>query len=353
MRTKTLLLFIFTLLLCLGFTQKSPTPLYFEVPKGWPKPTYDFKKNPLTEESFQLGKSLFYDPYLSSDGMVSCASCHFQGNAFSHRDHHASHGVGDKMGTRNSIALVNLAWSKNFMWDGAITDLVKQPANPITNPEEMNETMENVIAKLSKSKQYPLLFHNAFGSPEVTKDRILLALSHFLVMIKSTDTKYDKVMRKEDHFTKEEAHGYAIFKEKCASCHTEPLFTNNSFENNGLPMDSVFKDRGRMQITHSPKDALKFKVPSLRNSYYSADYMHDGRFSELKDVLNHYNTISPDKNTATQLKKPMHLTTEDIEDLYLFLGTLLDKGIMRNLKLAYTKDLYTEKEGIYRMKQKE
>lgn len=350
MRTKSIFLFVIVILLTLGFTQKSPTPIYFEVPKGWPKPTYDFKKNPITEESFQLGKSLFYDPYLSSDGMVSCASCHFQGNAFSHRDHHASHGVGDKMGTRNSIALVNLAWSKNFMWDGAITDLVKQPANPITNPDEMNETMENVIAKLSKSKQYPNLFHNAFGSSEVTKDRILLALSHFLVMLKSTDSKYDKVMRKEENFTAEESHGYSIFKQKCASCHTEPLFTNNGFENNGLPIDTVFKDMGRMKITNNSKDALKFKVPSLRNSYYSADYMHDGRFSELKEVLNYYNSIEPNNKIASQLKKPMNLSNDDIEHLYLFLGTLIDKSLMRNLKLAYTKDTYTEREGLNRMK---
>lgn len=161
------------MIFCISFIQKQTTPIYFEVPKGWPKPTYDFKKNPITEESFQLGISLFYDPYLSSDGMVSCASCHFQGNAFSHRDHHASHSVGNKMGTRNSITLVNLAWSKNFMWDGAVTDLIKQPANPITNPDEMNETMENVVAKLNKSKQYPILFNNAFGTSEINKERIL------------------------------------------------------------------------------------------------------------------------------------------------------------------------------------
>ncbi len=210
--------------------------------------------------------------------------------------------------------------------------------------------MENVIAKLSKSKQYPILFHNAFGSPEVTKDRILLALSHFLVMLKSTDSKYDKVMRKEANFTAEESHGYSIFKQKCASCHTEPLFTNNGFENNGLPMDTVFKDMGRMKITNHSKDALKFKVPSLRNSYYSADYMHDGRFSELKEVLNYYNSIEPNKKIASQLKKPMHLSNDDIEHLYLFLGTLLDKSLMKNLKLAYTKDTYTEREGLNRIR---
>lgn len=350
MRIKTILSFITTIIICIGFTQKQTTPIYFEVPKGWPKPIYDFKKNPITEESFQLGKSLFYDPYLSSDGMVSCASCHFQGNAFSHRDHHASHGVGDKMGTRNSIALVNLAWSKNFMWDGAVTDLIKQPANPITNPDEMNETMENVVAKLNKSKQYPILFNNAFGTSEINKEKILLALSHFLVMLKSTDSKYDKVMRKEDHFTKEEANGYTIFKQKCASCHTEPLFTNNSFENNGLPIDTVFKDMGRMKITNNSKDALKFKVPSLRNISFSADYMHDGRFSDLKDVLNYYNNIPQSKNLAHQLKKPMNLSKQNIEDLHSFLESLIDKNLMRNLKLAYTKDTYTEKEGTIRMK---
>lgn len=169
-------------------------------------------------------------------------------------------------------------------------------------------------------------------------------------MLKSSDSKYDKVMRKEDHFTKEEANGYTIFKQKCASCHTEPLFPNNSFENNGLPIDSVFKDMGRMKVTHNTKDALKFKVPSLRNISFSADYMHDGRFSDLKDVLNYYNNIPQSKNLAHQLKKPMNLSTQNIDDLYSFLETLIDKSLMRNLKLAYTKDTYTEKEGTIRMK---
>lgn len=352
MKIKTFILYFITLVLIFSFTQKNNTPLYFDVPKGWPKPTYDFEKHPLSQEGFELGKSLFYDPYISKDEMTSCASCHFQGNAFSHKDHHTSHGVGDKMGSRNSIALVNLAWSKTFMWDGAVTDLIKQPANPITNPIEMNETMENVVTKLNKSNTYPLLFEKAFGNREITQDRILQALSQFLVMIKSTDTKYDKVMRGEEQFTVSESNGYKIFKNNCAACHTEPLFTNNDFAYNGLPLDSIYKDVGRMKITHNPKDSLKFKVPSLRNIYFSADYMHDGRFANLEEVLQHYNALPKSKLLPKPLRKPMNLSEKDLTDLYDFLGTLIDKGIVRNLNLAYNLKVYTEREGLFRMKKK-
>ena len=134
------------------------TPLYLEVPQNWPKPKYDFKRNPLTEEGFQLGRNLFYDPILSKDNTISCQSCHLQQTGFAHVDHQLSHGIEGKIGTRNSMALINLAWSKDFMWDGGVNNLEVQPINPITNSLEMDEKLDNVVAKLQSSQKYKTLF---------------------------------------------------------------------------------------------------------------------------------------------------------------------------------------------------
>ena len=134
-----------------GFAKLAFTPIYFGVPKNWPKPHYDFSKNPLTEEGFQLGRNLFYDPILSRDNTISCASCHLQQTGFTHVDHDLSHGIEGKIGTRNSLTLQNLAWSKNFMYDGGVNNLEVQPIHPITSEIEMDETLENVVLKLQKS----------------------------------------------------------------------------------------------------------------------------------------------------------------------------------------------------------
>jgi cytochrome c peroxidase len=306
-----------------------------DIPKGWPKTTYDFKTNPLTQEKFDLGKELFYDPILSSDKMVSCASCHFQGNVFSHKDHSVSHGVGDVLGERNSISLQNLAWSENFMWDGRIRDLVSQPKSAITNPIEMNETMENVVKKLKEDANYVQVFNKAFPFEGITSNTISVALSQFMIMITSTNSKYDKVKKGVEVFTKEESEGYQIFKNNCASCHKEPLFSSAEFKSNGLKLDTDFKDYGRMNITKNKKDSLLFKVPSLRNIEYSMDYMHDGRFEKLEDVLNHYNSLSKNDYKSKELKVPFSFSDQDLVKLKLFLFTLTDPTYLRNKSFSF------------------
>lgn len=318
-----------------AFYKLDETPIYFEIPKGWPKPTYDFKKYPLTEEKFDLGRELFYDPILSSDGMISCASCHFQGNVFSHKDHSVSHGVADVLGERNSISLINLAWSKNFMWDGSVNNLIEQPITAITNPKEMNDNMDNVISKLKLKKHYIESFNLAFPKEGITSNSISIALSQFLVMIRSTGSKYDLVKNGKEKFTIEESRGYMIFKNKCSSCHKEPLFSSEEFKNNGLKLDDFFKDYGRMKITKIKMDSLKFKVPSLRNIIYSMDYMHDGRFQTLKEVFLHYNSLNNKDLVSEELKLPLNMSEEDIKNLESFLITLTDTTYLRNERLSY------------------
>ena len=198
--------------LSLSFVKKLTEPLYFEVPKGWPKPHYNFRDNPLTEEGFQLGRHLFYDPIISRDSTISCSSCHLQQTGFTHVDHQLSHGIEGKIGTRNSMALINLAWNKNFMWDGSINNLEVQAINPITSPIEMDEKLANIVSKLQNSTKYRALFTKAYGDDKVTSQRILKALAQFTVMLKSSNSKYDKMIRKEVEFSEREKRGYDLFK---------------------------------------------------------------------------------------------------------------------------------------------
>ena len=307
----------------------------FRVPKGWPKPAYNFKNNPLTLQGFELGKELFYDPILSSDSTINCASCHLSFTAFTHADHRVSHGIQGLLGTRNSPVLINLAWNTSFMWDGGVSNLEEQAINPITNPVEMNNKLSDVLEKLNHSHKYKKLFYVAFNDSAITSQKLLKALAQFTSNLVSCNSKYDSVMRKEKNasFTAQELNGYNLFKKNCASCHTEPLFTNFSFENNGLSLDTSFKDIGRMKITHNKTDSMKFKVPTLRNIEYSAPYFHDGRFNKLKEVIEHYTSGIVDNPTlAKQLKNKINLTKEEKKDLLAFLKTLTDKPFLYNLQ---------------------
>lgn len=323
---------IFVLLV--SFRTKQPE--LFKVPKGWPDPSYNFKKTPLNEQQIELGRTLFYDPILSKDSTISCSSCHLQYTAFTHIDHSLSHGIEGKIGTRNSPALVNLAWSKTLMWDGAITHINEQARAPITNALEMDERMEHVVEKLQASARYPSVFYDAFGDSVIKAELVLKAIGQYMLTLVSADAKYDSVKRGDAQFTEVENRGYAIFRKSCSSCHAEPLFTNGGFENNGLIVDGDLKDIGRMKVTKDPLDSLKFKVPTLRNIQYSYPYMHDGRFKNLNQVLNSYAMGVQQSTTLNpKLAKGIYLTAEQKGDLIAFLFTLTDKSFLHNPKFAY------------------
>jgi cytochrome c peroxidase len=310
----------------------------FTVPEYFPLPVYDFSKNPLTENKILLGRTLFYEPMLSKNNTISCESCHSPFSAFTHIDHTLSHGIHDSIGTRNSPTLINLAWQKYFMWDGAVNNLDMQALAPISHPSEMGSSINEVVEKLNASEKYRKLFYNAYGDNTATGEKTLKAISQFMLTLVSANSTYDKVMRKESNFTEQEANGYLLFKNNCASCHTEPLFTNGNFENNGLPMDLLLKDIGRMKVTSNKNDSLKFKVPSLRNIEYSYPYMHDGRFKKLSEVLNHYTSgIHQSKTLAPQLKTGTAFTSNEKVDIIAFLLTLSDKEFVFNPKFQYPK----------------
>lgn len=311
------------------------TPLQFVYPRNWPKPKYDFKKNPLTQEGFLLGRKLFYDQRLSIDSTVSCGSCHQQFAAFSTYEHNLSHGVNSSLTTRNAPALQNLAWQSDFMWDGGIAHLDLQPLNPLTATNEMGETLAGVIQKLQQDAEYKRMFTAAFGSSLINTQRMTKALSQYMLLLVSCNSKYDKVMRGEVAFLLPEQLGYDIFKQKCSSCHTEPFFTDLSYRNTGLPVDNTLNDEGRMHITGDRNDSLKFKVPSLRNVMVTFPYGHDGRFFSLMNVFDHYRRdLVVSATTDSLLQHKLLLSNYEIGQLTAFLNTLTDSVFLKSSMLA-------------------
>jgi len=309
--------------------------LEFVVPAHFPEPTYDISMNPPTEKGFLLGKQLFYDGRLASDGVVSCGFCHIQDFAFTHHTHIVSHGVDGALGTRNAQPLHNLAFMKDFTWDGAADHLDLQPIIPITNPVEMNNTFNTILDALKDNEGYVTMFEEAFENGEVNTDNMLKALSQFMLMMVSAESKYDKFLANDGTtLTQDEMDGLNLFNQKCASCHVGALLTDQTYRNNGLPMDPQYNDIGRERVTGLDSDRQKFKVPTLRNIEATFPYMHDGRLSTLEDVLDFYENGMVDSPTLdTQFFQPdgsigIPFDTGDKEKIIAFLKTLTDNNFI-------------------------
>lgn len=336
------ILFALSALLFSFHEEAEPTILQITISKNWPQPVYDFNKSPISEEGFILGRQLFYDPILSRDSTISCSSCHLQYTGFTHVDHKVSHGIEGRKGSRNSPALINLAWQKNFHWDGGVNHIEVQGINPITHHAEMDNSLEEVIKRLSSSKKYQSLFSNSFGDNQINTQTIMKALSQFTLSLVSNNSKYDKVMRKEKglKFTEQEKKGLKLFRKNCTSCHAEPLFTSSFFTSNGLKPDPEINDLGRYGITSNPKDSFQFKIPTLRNIEYTFPYMHDGRYRKLKDVINYYSEgIDPtNRHLSPLIKGPFHFSEHEKKDLLAFLLTLTDKEFLYNKQFSFPKD---------------
>ena len=338
------LVFVISLLTLLAFTATNQQGLF---PAHFPETVYSFDKNPLSKEKILLGRVLFYDPVLSANDEISCASCHSPYNAFTHVDHTLSHGIYDSIGTRNAPALMNLAWQSSFMWDGAINHLDMQALAPISHKGEMASSILEVVGKLNRSTIYPRLFYEAYGDSIATGEHTLKAISQFMLTLISANSKYDQVLRKEASFSEQELKGYEIFKTNCNSCHQEPLFSTYAFANNGLSVNATLNDLGKMTVSGNPKDSLLFKIPSLRNIEYSYPYMHDGSFESLGEVLNHYSEEKlKTPSLAKDLREPIQLSSNDKVDLTAFLLCLSDPEFIFNKENAFPKEtLLPSKEG--------
>ncbi|MBX7182453.1 MAG: cytochrome-c peroxidase [Bacteroidia bacterium] len=315
---------------------ESPVPFNLERPKLFPA-LEDFSLNPMTQEGIALGKKLFYDKRLSSDNTISCASCHKPEYNFSDGGQQFSKGVGGSVGTRNSMALLNMAWNTTFFWDGRESGLEAQIHDPVVNPIEMNEKWPQVVSKLQNSSEYPDLFCKAFGTNKIDSVLVTKAIAQFLRSITSSNSRFDKWIRQEISLTESETHGFEIFnteKGDCFHCHVpnNMLFMDNLFHNNGL--DATFTDKGLSGFTGNAYDEGKFKTPTLRNIVFSAPYMHDGRFATLEEVIEHYNQGGVPSATIDPMMKHvgtgLNLTEQDKLDLLNFLKCLTDSSVFEN-----------------------
>ena len=316
-------------------------PIDYRVPSNFPPLAYNMSNNPLTQKGFELGKKIFYDGRLASDGVISCGFCHIQEDAFTHHGHTFSHGVGDGIGTRNAPPIQNMAYQTQFFWDGAADHIEMLSMAPISNELEMNGNIIDIINMMKNDAEYKMLYKQAFQNGEVNSENMLKALAQFMTMLTSSNSRFDKYRRNETGgtLTQEELDGYTIFNQKCASCHATDIFTDNTFRNNGLPINPQIDDIGRMRVTGIEAQKYKFKVPSLRNIEKTAPYMHDGRFYTLDAVLNHNSSgvadtqnLDPSLNNNGTLGIP--LAASEKTKLIAFLKTLTDNEFLTNPLLS-------------------
>ena len=321
-----------------------PTPVELQLPAGAlaavGAPLLP-ANNPLTAEGIALGRLLFYEKALSNDLSMNCGSCHAQANAFA--DPRAfSVGTDGSVGTRNSMSLVNLAWSTKLFWDGRVEGLEAQAHDPVINPVEMRNTWPVVENRLNADAAYRQHFRNAFGTDVIDSTLVTRALAQFVRSLTSFDSPFDRFWYGGDStaLSEQAQNGLSLFisQGKCAGCHAPGLFTDNALRNNGL--DVMLADPGYGAVTGNSGDLGKFKVPTLRNIAVTGPYMHDARFTTLEEVLGHYNggvlMTSPNVDLHMDFwgMNPNPFSADEISDLTDFLNALTDPTLLNNPALA-------------------
>jgi cytochrome c peroxidase len=289
--------------------------------------------NPPTADTIALGRRLYYDPQLSVDGTISCASCHAPQFAFAD-EHTVSFGVGKKTGTRHAPTVINSAYSPLQFWDGRAPSLEEQAKGPITNPVEMAHSLDGVVKRLQADPKYVALFRKAWGKHPINIDFVVKSIASFERTVIAGDSPFDRFYYGHDSTALSPAaqRGLKIFtdpkKADCEVCHTigetGALFTDNKFHNLGVGADTRgnLNDVGRFSQTKNDADMGCFKTPTLRNLAHRAPYMHDGSFPTLKDALAHY---IGGGNANDHLDKKIHaldLTFDERNDLLQFLDAL-------------------------------
>ncbi|SER25831.1 cytochrome c peroxidase [Pedobacter rhizosphaerae] len=332
--------------------EEVPRGIYsLEYPVYFGNRTNISKENPLTQQGVYLGRRLFYETRLSANNTISCGSCHRQELAFTDGKK-LSKGVDDTFTDRNAMALVNLLWNRKFFWDGRSGSLEDQAQFPMISAHEMGQDMETSSRKLQSTAYYPPLFKAVFGDDKITGKRITFALAQFERTLISAHSRYDQYLKQQIKLSPEEMRGMTLFNtapnpEKgirganCAHCHGGPKNYLELFHNNGL--DSVYRDRGIGQITGQETDHGRFKIPTLRNIALTAPYMHDGRFSTLEEVIEHYSEhVKPSVALSAFLQNesnvkgslPLKLNSVEKKELIAFLNTLTDSIFVSNPKFS-------------------
>lgn len=302
----------------------SPKPGLLQVPEGFPGMPFP-EDNQFTEERWQLGKRLFYDPVLSIDSQVSCGSCHQQSLGFAD-DVALSPGAFGRPGVRNAPTLANVGYHPYFLTEGGVPTLEMQVLVPVQEHNEFAHNIVEIAKLLQKDSAYTKMSKAAYGR-EPDPFVITRAISTFERTLISGNSAYDKYhyQGKTSALTPVEKRGMELFfssKTNCSSCHSGFNFTDFSFANNGL--DTAYSDIGRMRVTGNPEDRALFKVPTLRNIALSAPYMHDGRFATLEEVVGHYNSGGKAHPNKSGLIRPLHLTSKEKGELAAFLNSLTD-----------------------------
>jgi cytochrome c peroxidase len=310
--------------------------------------------NPVTDWGATLGRVLFYDKTLSINNTIACASCHKQALSFSD-DKTLSVGFAGGFTGRNSMTLVNAKYYSGgkFFWDERAATLEIQTLTPVQDHVEMGMNLDTLVARLKTKAHYPVLFQKAFGSQTISSDKVANALAQFVRSIISYQSKFDAgratinppqdpVQTPYSNFTAQENQGKQLFfspQLACAACHGTETFTAPMPKNNGLENPSV--DKGVGGISNIALQVGDFKVSSLKNIELTAPYMHDGRFTTLEQVVEHYNSgIVANPNLSPQLRNPdgtpkqMNLTTDQKAALVAFLKTLTDRAITTDAKFS-------------------
>jgi cytochrome c peroxidase len=305
-----------------------------EAPQGFPEVVHP-EGNEYTVERWNLGKKLFYDPILSKDGSISCASCHDPSLAFSDNKP-VSVGADGLLGTRNSPSIANVAYQPYYTREGGLPTLEMQILVPIQEHNEFNNNIVLIADTLSKIPSYVQMAKAAYDQ-EPSAFVITRALSQFERSMISGQSFYDLEYNYniEGSMSDSAIKGKALFdseRTSCSTCHSGFNFSNYSFQNNGLYDE--YPDNGRERLTQNPNDKALFKVPSLRNAEVTGPYMHDGSIATLAEVIVHYNSGGSNHINKNSLIEPLNLTETEGADLLAFLKSLTDQKFITNKNLS-------------------
>lgn len=277
----------------------------------------------------ELGQRLFFDPILSQDRSISCASCHRPEHAFAD-DRPFSTGVGGKLGDRNTPTVMNASGRASLFWDGRAATLEDQAVFPIENPVEMALPIDEALARLAADPAYVALFGKAYNGA-ITARTLGRALAAYQKTLDTVDTPYDRYAHGDENAISDSARrGRLLFigRAKCAECHSGEDFTSERFRNIGLYDGQRLTDPGRGAITGNPAENGEFKIPTLRNVAVTAPYMHNGMFATLREVIDYYD--APDRfvpqaiGRDVSMEETLNLTEQDKRDLEAFLESLTD-----------------------------
>ena len=301
-------------------TAAEDTSFYEPLPAGiYPQ------DNPWSQEKEDLGKLLYFDPRLSGDNTISCATCHHPDKGWSD-GHPRSIGFGGKELGRHSPTIINSGYFEVQFWDGRAPTLEAQAKGPIESTVEMNQKADALIEELGAIPEYPEMFSKVFGDSGITFDNIAKAIATFERSVVSTNSAYDKYMQGDEKAMSPTAvNGMKLFfgKAKCSICHNGPALTDSGFHNIGVKQHGpLTEDLGRFNISKDEFDKGAFKTPGLRSISQSAPYMHDGSEATLKGVVEFYNRGGDVAENRSSLITPLELSDREVLEVVAFLNAL-------------------------------